>query len=329
MYDSIIHGVPEETRDYGISINLGLATKNNRYLGNEEMRKYYSGVQNIDEETFVRYIQVYDGIILFYIWQNSGYERDKLLDSFLTVINWKSEELSNIIKMEIAEIAGENEENFGKQYLYCVKANYYDLINSYYEYFQDTSQITSIDTQLSIYAGNLIEVKGKLSGMELKKEVIEIEDNFINHPLVEGYISDISVQADMFYTYETLQYNEDYSTLNKRQLVFSVENVLDNYNVNRISKVEYMGKELEYQLIGSDLYVIIEDVIDRPDFQQSIMMEYLVREFNNKYEVDYDNNTISIYEDNIYKQYVAITYLYKELQLEDKNIIEKIDIVVS
>jgi len=44
MYDSIIHGVPEETRDYGISINLGLATKNNRYLGNEEMRKYYSGV---------------------------------------------------------------------------------------------------------------------------------------------------------------------------------------------------------------------------------------------------------------------------------------------
>jgi len=49
-------------------------------------------------------------------------------------------------------------------------------------------------------------------------------------------------------------------------LVFSVENVLDNYNVNRISKVEYMGKELEYQLIGSDLYVIIEDVIDRPDF---------------------------------------------------------------
>jgi len=68
MYDSIIHGVPEETRDYGISINLGLATKNNRYLGNEEMRKYYSGIQSIDEETFVRYIQVYDGIILFYIW---------------------------------------------------------------------------------------------------------------------------------------------------------------------------------------------------------------------------------------------------------------------
>lgn len=328
MYDRIIHGVPDEKLDYGISINLGLAVKNNRYLGNPDIKKQYSGLFNTDEDMYVKYVDFYDGIIILYIWQDSGYERDTMLDNLLSILNWKSEEIQNILSLEVDEITGENEENFGKKYLYQIKIRYNQLVNEYFDYMQDDSEITSIDTQLSIYSGNLMEVKGRLSGNEIKRDIIRIDGNFIDNYLVDGHITNTSVQTDRIYTYETLNYSEVYNEDAKRQIVFSVKNILDVYNIDRIKNVQFMGYNLDYELVGTDLYAVIEDVIDTIDFSKPIMMEYLHREFSNDYDLDLENNTISIYGDNIDIQYVEIWYLDPNIKLDGTNMIEEMPIEI-